>query len=329
MSVHVEASSDGGPPKLISAAANARLFFTQYSELARSTLAGYRWQIQQIYAQNQYGPVPWDMLSGHAEATRTYKFINRLIHCAAAPQPQAPLDHMVFTKLVYYWANGGQGDRSGMTEGRHTSRNTRPPLSAFAMAAAACFLRGTAGRSQDLVRLRSDYVRDRKGDGFDFVYPELDPDTQEPFTRKGRRGADSRRLVMPERLSDGCNISQIFRDYLEFAPKSGPLFQTTMSEGNLMGWSGKGWSASTVTDKLRKALADVSLGLGWSKEQILRFSAHSFRAGSATDMETGGVSTTLVAKALHHQGTSVTTRSYINPSDSHIRHSLSVTGSRP
>ena len=221
------------------------------------------------------------MLSGHAEAARTNKFINRLIHCATAPQPHAPLDHVVFTKLVYYSTQTGvkDRDRGGMAEGRHTSRNTRPPLSAFAMAAAACFLRGTAGRSQDLVRLRSDYVRDRKGDGFDFVYPELDPDTQEPFARKGRRGADSRRLVMPECLSDGCSISQIFRDYLEFAPKSGPLFQTTMSEGNLMGWSGKGWSASTVTDKLRKALADVSLGLGWSKEQILKFVSLRTRFG--------------------------------------------------
>jgi hypothetical protein len=138
----------------------------------------------------------------------------------------------------------------------------------MAMAAAACFLRGTAGRAQDLVRLRYDYVRDRGHDGFDFVYPDIDPDNAEPFSRKGHKGTDALRLLMPESLSDGSPIARIFRDYLVFAPKSGPLFQKTIPQG---GWSGKGWSASTITDKLRKALADPSLGLSWQKDQIRRF----------------------------------------------------------
>ena len=159
-----------------------------------------------------------------------------------------------------------------------------------------------------------------------FFYPEVDPDTAEPFTRKGQRSAESRRLVMPERLDDGNNIASIFRDYLVFAPRSGPLFQTTTSVGE---WSGKAWSASTITDKLRKALADPSLGLGWQKDQINRFSAHSFRAGSATEMAMGNVPVTMVAKALNHQGSAVTSRSYINPPDNHRRRNLSVTGTLP
>ena len=147
--------------------------------------------------------------------------------------------------------------------------------------------------------------------------------TSEPFTRKGHHGPDSRRLLMPERLSDGCHIASVFRDYLVWAPKEGPLFQKTTPGGD---WSGKAWSASTITDKLRKALADTSLGLFWSKEQIHRFSAHFFRAGAATEMASGQVSATMVAKALHHHESSVTSRSYITPTDNQIRQNLSVTG---
>ena len=131
---------------------------------------------------------------------------------------------------------------------------------------------------------------------------------------------------MPEKLDDGCHIALIFRNYLVFAPQEGPLFQKTTPAG---AWSGKAWSASTITDKLRKALANPSVGLSWSNSQIHRFSAHSFRAGAATEMASGQVSATMVAKALHHHGSTVTSRSYINPTDSHIRSNLSVTGTQP
>jgi integrase len=326
VSAQVETSAGSGPPQYMSASINARLFFTQFSELAKSTLAGYRWQIQQIYAHHHYGPVPWDVSSGQAEAARTNRFINRLIHIAEPPQPHTPLDHIVFAKVLRFWAYGGYGDERQPKPSRHSSKPHRAPISTLAMAAAACFLRGTAGRSQDLVRLRYEYVQDRTDDGFDFNYPERDPVTQAPFTRKGHRSAESRRLVMPEKLDDGCHIAFIFRNYLVWAPKEGPLFQKTTPGGT---WSGKAWSASDITDKLRKALADPSVGLSWSKDQIRRFSAHSFRSGAATEMASGQVSATMVAKALHHHESSVTSRSYINPTDSHIRQNLSVTGTQP
>ena len=64
VNAQVDQPTQRGAPQFLSASANARLFFTQFSDLSRSTLAGYRWQIQQIYAQNHYGPVPWDVSSG-------------------------------------------------------------------------------------------------------------------------------------------------------------------------------------------------------------------------------------------------------------------------
>jgi hypothetical protein len=118
-------------------------------------------------------------------------------------------------------------------------------VSSFAMAAAACFLRGTAGRPQDAVRLTFKYVVDRGHDGFDFFYPEVDPATGGKFTRKGHGDADSRHVVMPESLDDGFNLAEIFRKYLTIAPKKGPLFQKVTSKGD---WSGTGWTASTITD---------------------------------------------------------------------------------
>ena len=282
VSTHVETSEGCGPPQVMSASTNARLFFTQFSGLARSTLAGYRWQIQQIYAHHHYGPVPWDVSSGQAEAARTNRFINRLIQLAEPPQSHTPLDHVTFAKVLRFWAYGGYDDERQPRSTRHGSKPQRAPISTLAMAAAACFLRGTAGRSQDLVRLRHEYVQDRIDDGFDFTYPEVDPVTHATFTRKGHRGVESRRLVMPEKLDDGCHIALIFRNYLVFAPKEGPLFQKTTPAG---AWSGKAWSASTITDKLRKALANPSVGLSWSNSQIHRFSAHSFRAGATTECQ--------------------------------------------
>ena len=197
------------------------------------------------------------------------------------------------------------------------------PVSSFAMAAAACFLRGTAGRPQDAVRLSYAYIVDRGKNGFDFFYPVIDPDSSLAFTRKGHKDADSRHLVMPEALDDGFPISSILREFLVIAPKTGPIFQKTTSVGQ---WSGKGWSASTITDKLRKALAEPSFGLYWPQDQIRRFSAHSFRSTTATSMACGGVSTDIVAKALHHKSTSVTSRHYIAPSKDQLRHNLRTTG---
>jgi hypothetical protein len=196
------------------------------------------------------------------------------------------------------------------------------PVSSFAMAAAACFLRGTAGRPQDAVRLSYAYIVDRGNDGFDFFYPVKDPDSDLKCTRKGHSDADARHLVMPEVLDDGFPIALKLQEFLIIAPKVGPLFQKTTAVG---GWSGKGWSAACITDKLRKALADARLGLFWLHDQIYKYSSHSFRSTTATSMACGGVNTEIVAKSLHHKSTSVTSRHYIAPSKDQVRHNLGTT----
>ena len=303
---------------MVSEHTNARLFFSQFESLAQSTLTGYRWQIQQIYSHHNYGSVPWDVNSGHTESSFTHKFIDRLITKARSPQSHAALDHVLYVKLVQLWQQRFWSAVSVSRIGQFGPRST------LAMAAAACFLRGTAGRPQDLVRLRRKYIYDRQPHGLEFIYPESDPDTGKSFSRKGRTESAARTLLMPECLDDGMDIAQTFRSYMSLAPKSGPLFQKTTPTGS---WSGKGWSASTVTDKLRKALSEADLQLNWTQSQIKCYSAHSFRSTAATSMAGGKVPAEIIAKALHHKSSTVTAKSYIHPTASFIRSQLSVTGS--
>ena len=137
---------------------------------------------------------------------------------------------------MHYWNNGGSvyTQSSSSSSTAWASRSNRSasgpvvgclgPHSTFAMAAAACFLRGTAGRPQDLVRLRYSYVHDRYPNGFDFIYPTIDPVTQQSFTRKGKHDVAARQLLMPECLDDGLDIAATFRCYMIIAPRDGPLF---------------------------------------------------------------------------------------------------------
>ncbi len=219
-SARVENASSTHFGQLISEHVNARIFFSQFETHAQSTLTGYRWQIQQIYSSHNFGPVPWDVKSGNPEAPLTHKFIDRLISKSRPPQPHTPLDHSVYSKLVHFWRAGGASPRTETTTTFSSTRVRRNvhapvgsigPVSTFAMAAAACFLRGTAARPQDLVRLRYSYVHDRHPDGFEFVYPQFDPVTNKAFTRKGHNESAARTLLMPERLDDGLDIAETFR----------------------------------------------------------------------------------------------------------------------
>ena len=325
VSMRVEDAGLGIVTKEVSEHKNARLFFLQFQLLAQSTLIGYRWQIAQIYAEHSYGPVPWDETSGHNEATYTKKFIDKLISEARAPQAHTPIDHEVFVQLVQFWSNRGSLSLKQRTATPTSQVQLNRSVSGSVMAAAACFMRGTAGRPQDLVRLRYDYIVDRAPNGFDFFFPSTDPATGGKFTRKGRSDAESRHLVMPECLDDGLMIAEVFRSYLGFAPKTGPLFQKTTPVG---GWSGKPWTSSTITEKLRKAMAEVSLDLRLPADQILKYSAHSFRSTTATSMAVGGVTPSLVAKTLNHKGSGVTCKHYIAPTKGHLRKQLTVTGAK-
>ncbi len=124
--------------------------------------------------------------SGDIHAAKCDRTLRAIICAAALPTGTDPLDNDTFQKLVMHWGS---------------SDNNRASL---AMGALACFLRGTAGRCEDALRLERSHVVDNGvGQGFDFVFPKLRADG----TRNARKGdRNNLTLIMPEFLDDGFPI---------------------------------------------------------------------------------------------------------------------------
>jgi integrase len=298
-----------------SAADSACTFFSNFKEYASSTLSGYKWQIEKIYEEFHAGLTPWDKSSTDPAARQTLTFIKQIIKNAPKPASKRPLDHELFKSLIDFLRATNPDDARG-----------RPPVSQFAMAAMGCILRSTGCRASEALKLEAsfitpNYVNGRR-QGLNILYPEFDSKGK-PFSFKGHNEPDARLKLIPETLSDGYPVTQVILDFLEFAPRSGPLFQKVDGGGR---WRGTSWTVSDVTSKLRDALRKVNPHWGPYMEKL--FSSHCFRTTAITAMATDGHSEGIIATAVNHRRGQVTTDSYTRPSAETIRAALASTGTR-
>ncbi len=316
-SIFVPYFNQGG--HLTTAASSARSFFAARRELARSTLTALKSNIKAVYANECAGPTPWDHANTDPEAPMTRRFIDKLIREAPESDSHPPISHGTLKGLMRLWQ---REDVSHML-------TNEPPISSFAMAACASFLRGTGGRPQEAVMLRKEYIKENilstgVRDGLNIFFPEKH-ESGAKLTLKGRTEPLIRFKVMPEKLDCGLPVSAILWDFLAIAPSSGPLFQKTTKTGPSV-WSGAPWSVGTITEKLRKGLMDRRMGLGWTEEVVAQYSAHCFRSTTSTSMSLGGVAPALVSSVLGHKTNSTAQEHYIQFSKEDVRRALAVTG---
>ncbi len=123
------------------------------------------------------------------------------------------------------------------------------------------------------------------------------------------------------------HVAGIVRNFLDFAPDEGPLFQTTTKVGDSQ-WSGRPMTPAILTEKLQKALADNRLGLGWPWETVKEYTAHSLRSSTATAMARGGVAEALVSAVLGHKTQTVTQDHYVQFTKEDMRRALAITGTK-
>jgi integrase len=308
--------------KSVTACEAARLFFVENKHLKQSTLLTLRSNINATYAQLRAGPPPWDEAFMHSEQPYTASFINRIIKTAAPPTPHSPLPHDVFCRLVMFLMRVPSQPQPGTT----LKPPQRVPIASFALAACACILRGSGGRPQEAILLRKSYVTPNtlpsgQRDGFNIFFPQVNENGVE-IKLKGKGDVLSRYKVVPERLDDGFPIATIIGTFLNIAPSTGPLFQTTRGPR----WSGIGWTTQLINDRMQAALMNPKMGLGWPLEVVKAYTSHSFRTTAATSMSEGGVGLEVVSKALNHSGVNVTATRYIHKSKEALRKGLSVTG---
>jgi integrase len=304
----------------VSAARNARMFFTERDSLAQSTIANLKCQLNAVYSEYQQGHPPWSAAGEGAEAVTTRRIVNRIEKTARKPAKKPSLGSVQVKQLLEFW-------------GRASKMNI-DMLASRAAQACVAFMRGTASRPEDAIMLRRAFISENRPqgtvrNGLNIFYPPVDEDGV-AINFKGNEDPEARFKVMPEKLEDGTPVSDYLWDFLSIAPRSGPLFQKTSRVRGYFGmtWSDDSWSVGDITEHLQRALRDPGMRLGWNEETVRRHTAHCIRTTATTAMQTGGVAPPLVSAILGHKTQQVTSDHYVHYSKEDMRQALAVVGPR-
>jgi hypothetical protein len=195
--------------QFVSAARNARLFFTERERLAQSTLANLKCQLSAVYAEYAQGLPPWSAADTRAEAVTTRRAVNRIAKIARKPEKKPSMGSVLLSSLLSFLGRD--------------SKNQVDMLASRAAQACIAFMRGTASRPEDAIMLERSFISENRPlggprNGLNIFYPEVGSGGN-VITFKGKDSWHDRFKVMPEKLEDGTPVSDILWDFLEIAPR--------------------------------------------------------------------------------------------------------------
>ncbi len=141
--------------QLVSAARNARLFFTERENLAQSTIANLKCQLSAVYAEYVQGLPPWSAADTRAEAVTTRRLVNRITKTARKPEKKPSMGSVLLSSLLSFLGR--------------VSKMQYDMLASRAAQACIAFMRGTACRPEDAVMLERSFISENRPMG-EYIY---------------------------------------------------------------------------------------------------------------------------------------------------------------
>jgi hypothetical protein len=150
--------------QFVSAARNARLFFTERENLAQSTIANLKCQLSAVYAEYVQGLPPWSAADTRAEAVTTRRLVNRIAKTARKPEKKPSMGSVILSGILSFLGRD--------------SKMRYEMLASRAAQACIAFMRGTACRPEDAIMLERSFISENRlmggpRNGLNIFYPEV------------------------------------------------------------------------------------------------------------------------------------------------------------